>query len=504
MPDQAKQKLFNHEAPVAHKIRYIVAGLQLLSGITAFIGLRLYFSSYFEALPGAARFLILAAVGLLLVGPAEIGIRLTWSYIVRSILQKQYKGINAASLAVVALAAVALTCYSFILSQYATKRSVKAAAPDIETANVAPIDSTYLEALELIDQRHAEERAEIRDRHRERIEAERGRYTALIRTKEIEILNYQQREQSTGRKYTTRINRARSDIAQLTADQAAAVALIREQENTSLANLEARKAAQADNAIQDKQTDRNAAQLAANEATNENRELAAVFSSVVAGFAAWSVVLVVLFTAFLEMFYHKTGMERQTVLSNGDFQPAALLEIANFPAVYVRRHALNFFRTLYGRLPDLKLPPAPDKLDDYTGIQQERRKVAEGTDQAEKPDTIKNGDPAHRSSGKTGPDFIAWNLAEQLNETGPKARREIGFVTASKRGEGYTSDSIKKAPPTNIVYTTEAPDNLRTCHHCGEKYQYRHHKQKYCKDACRIEAWELRKGRKLKKKPRKT
>ncbi len=64
------------------------------------------------------------------------------------------------------------------------------------------------------------------------------------------------------------------------------------------------------------------------------------------------------------------------------------------------------------------------------------------------------------------------------NEEPP--RRPIGFHT------------------TKIVYENSGGANLRICEHCSKEYSYKHHKQKYCGDQCRMEAWEARTGRILK------
>jgi ribosomal protein S27AE len=46
----------------------------------------------------------------------------------------------------------------------------------------------------------------------------------------------------------------------------------------------------------------------------------------------------------------------------------------------------------------------------------------------------------------------------------------------------------------------DSNSNLRTCPNCGKQYIYKHHKQIYCCEECRIESWEKRTGKKFKKK----
>ncbi len=52
---------------------------------------------------------------------------------------------------------------------------------------------------------------------------------------------------------------------------------------------------------------------------------------------------------------------------------------------------------------------------------------------------------------------------------------------------------------TKIVNGAPAPERDRICENCKSPYIYRHAKQKYCSDECRVAAWENRTGAKLKK-----
>lgn len=56
------------------------------------------------------------------------------------------------------------------------------------------------------------------------------------------------------------------------------------------------------------------------------------------------------------------------------------------------------------------------------------------------------------------------------------------------------ADDFRSAATTIIV-----DDNRRICEHCKTPYQYRHAKQKFCSDGCRIASWENQSGKKLKR-----
>ena len=65
-----------------------------------------------------------------------------------------------------------------------------------------------------------------------------------------------------------------------------------------------------------------------------------------------------------------------------------------------------------------------------------------------------------------------------------------------------TSNDTNNDYSNTIVVHTENVHN-RICKNCHSGFTYKHHKQLYCTSACRIENWEKRTGRKLKKKSKK-
>lgn len=81
---------------------------------------------------------------------------------------------------------------------------------------------------------------------------------------------------------------------------------------------------------------------------------------------------------------------------------------------------------------------------------------------------------SHNGNGTTSPNGAPHNEAP---------RRPIGFLHYDENRQTKIVDGA----------------NTRTCDHCGKSYTYRHHKQKYCSDQCRMTAWETRTGTVLKR-----
>ena len=81
----------------------------------------------------------------------------------------------------------------------------------------------------------------------------------------------------------------------------------------------------------------------------------------------------------------------------------------------------------------------------------------------------------------------AFRLLE--NENHHTALKELKTIVAGQQANGNNENR-------NNDNRNDTKDG-RTCEHCNEPYMHRHHKQKYCSEACRIANWEARTGRKF-------
>ncbi len=81
-------------------------------------------------------------------------------------------------------------------------------------------------------------------------------------------------------------------------------------------------------------------------------------------------------------------------------------------------------------------------------------------------------------------------------DTPPAPSKRIGFVFG-------TAKPKKETLPNNENRTTiivnENSNGFRVCKHCQKEYIYKHNKQQYCSETCRVAAWEQRNGKRLKK-----
>lgn len=364
--------LFYHEAQTARKARYIIGGLQLLSGATALIGLRIYFDEWLSDMHWGLQYLIMAGIALVLVAPGEMGIRETWAYLFRALLNRFNKGLDLFSIILMCCVAISLTGYSFYLSQYATRNSLKRVAPTVELQDTREVSEAYEAEMGRIARDYATRRNDINTRYDELVQAEQNFYTNQITANEAKIDQYKKREWSTGQRYTSRINGLESKNLELETKLAESVKELKQKQNGELAAVETWRATAEQETREEKKTNKSTIVDRNQELEEENRAFANMFATLVARFAAWSVILVILFTGYLEVFYFKTGIKRVVKFRTTDFQAPVFVELLAFPYVYLSRHLANFVRSKYHTLPELMNAPGTEDLladsdfDDYT------------------------------------------------------------------------------------------------------------------------------------------
>jgi hypothetical protein len=90
-------------------------------------------------------------------------------------------------------------------------------------------------------------------------------------------------------------------------------------------------------------------------------QFAWIFSTLVSVVAALAVLFVFLLARFIELFYHRTGVERVVFAENEDISGGVIADVLRFPFVYFTRHTSAWIQERYAALPAPKppLPPSP-------------------------------------------------------------------------------------------------------------------------------------------------
>ena len=89
------------------------------------------------------------------------------------------------------------------------------------------------------------------------------------------------------------------------------------------------------------------------------------------------------------------------------------------------------------------------------------------------------------------------------NEEKQTAAESFSFSQNGQQRKPITANmsANDRAHATKVVDTETiiVNDGKRICGHCKTPYVYRHQKQVYCSDQCRIDAWQLANGREVKR-----
>ena len=366
------KNLCHHEAQTARKAGYIISGLQLLSGTTALIGIRLYFSDWLDEMSIIMQYVVMAVIAFVLVAPGEMGIRETWAYLFRAVLNRYNKGLNLFSLILMGFVALFLTSYSFYLSQHATKSSMQRAAPKVELADTKDISQSYNQEVKRISQDYSTQKNDINQRYQGLITAENTYYDNQIQGNEAEIDELRRKGWATGQRYTSKINALEKKNRELETERAEKIKSLKEKENGELEAVTTWKRSAENEAKEEKQNTKADIQGRNREIVEENKAFAQMFSTLIARFAAWSVILVILFTGYLEIFYYKTGIKRVVQFRSTDFQAPVFLELMKFPYVYVSRYMTNYVRARYDKLPNIVPAPGTEDLVDHIREEEDR------------------------------------------------------------------------------------------------------------------------------------
>jgi hypothetical protein len=386
----------------------------------------------------------------------EVGLRKFAPYSVRSILHKKYKGLDMVMTLFIILATAGLLTTSGLLSFKGSKTVVEVVAPDpdLQTDDKAILRFNQ-DAKALTDQYRADSAA-VSTRYSDQIKAKQAYYAALIDVEKNKLQNYIDRERRTGQSYITAKGRIKSQIKALQADQQKVVSDLRSDQGEEMKGLITAKAAQLDLRRLELRTAKEDVRTANISATDRREKLVSGYGSGLAWFTVFGLVVFLVSVILSEVHKKGSGIEEKAQPAQYDFMPSILSELTTAFNNHYQYQSRRLVYWIEGKTPAAQLPKAPNDLYDLTGLQQKKFNVTK--------------------------EDLERIQADQAK------RRQIGFKLPS-------NDTNENRLNENR-YTNE---KQRTCHNCEKQYTYRHHKQKYCCDQCRIEAWEKRTGAKLKK-----
>jgi len=411
----------------------------------------------------------------------EIGLRKFTPYSVKAFIHKRFKGLDLAMTIFILLVTIGLFMLSGTLSFQGSKEMVKIAKPTPELATTENLDSNYQKQKAEIQTAFSLDSAIIANGYLQQIVNQNERHRALISQQDSKLKQYQRKEQRTGFSYQTKKESIRGKIASLEAEKAA-----------TIGEMEALQAIELKDLMTSKNSNKIALEsryLAKIEEVKANNTLIQKRSERTTLFygngLAWFTIIclfVFLFAVVIEEIHKKGSGIHQVAIPNqyhfSESVVAAFLNMMDEKVNYILRAKIKQWAA---KTPPPPLPTAPPNLYDLAKAKQQKI-VFEVLDNGHKKYFLSNENP----------------LLEKVNQAN-------GVYKNMANGEKviFEEKPIKKELIRKSYNDKKAEESERICLHCSTAYVYRHHKQKYCSDDCRINAWQERTGKKLKKKKRK-
>ena len=392
---------------------------QVVSALTEIGGIFAASLSMLQPIFGNIAIYAAATIAILGTVTLEVGLRVVIPQMVDAVLYKRWQGLHLAMSIAVFILGMILLGTSGILS-YKNSQTV------VDTVVQEPtIDSTKIVASKL--ERDSAEAKLIADYRREgtaitrqfqnRTETTEAAYKGKLGSAKRELSNVYNKERRTGNSYATAKDKARQKIADVKAEQAAALAAITAERGKALTALKAEhKAAIAQ--LQTKYSDDIAEIKSDHQAASTERDN--TVTAYGGGLAYFTIICLFIFlsSVILERIHHKgSGIKETIELSQYDISPAWYTEGWNAFKERVQTNIRSRIAAFAEKTPAAPLPTSPNELYD--------------------PTTLANLEIALRLKMEEGED------EDRVIEIEPK-RRQIGFQTRQTRGGTHT-----KKPPNS-------------------------------------------------------
>ena len=415
----------------------------------------------------------------------EIGLRKFTPYSVKAFIYKRFSGLDLAMTIFILLVTIGLFTLSGTLSFQGSKEMVKIAKPIPILATTNKIDTTYQKDKAAIQTTFSLDSATIAKGYIQQLATNKQLYKALVEQQQSKLNQYQRKEQRTGLSYQSKKEAIRGKIASLDAENA-----------TKKGNMEALQATEIKALINNRKKDlatiesRYLAKVQQIETDNTMVLLRSESTTLFYGNGlAWFTIIclcVFLFSVVIEEIHKKgSGIKQVAIPNQYHFSESVVAEFMNMINEKINYKLRTKINEWAAKTPPPPLPTAPPNLYDLEKAKQQRL-VFE----------IEENDKAK------------YYLSSQLPQITPVESLVQNGNGVLKNGANGTATLVKEKPIEKTLIRKSLNDekvkeHQRICEHCKTAYIYRHHKQKYCCDKCRIMAWEQRTGKELKKKKKK-
>ena len=444
-------------------ISQLVSGLTEIGIIYSIILSRLY---HFDPLKAEIIAIIGAIIGTAFL---EIGLRKFTPYSIKAFLYKRFKGLDLAMTIFIVLVCIGLFSASGTLSFKGSKDLVVIASPTpiLETTN--EIDNNYSERKAELKTIFSTDSLVIANGYSKQMTTENNRFNSLVDKEKSDLNRLIRKEERTGLSYRTRKETIRGNIASLEAGRNTEISRLQALQSKELRALTVNRRSDIKAIEQVHQNDR--AKIEGNNIATLTR--AETNTAYYGNGLAWFTIAclcVFLFSIIIEEIHKKgSGIEQIALPNQYYFSQSVLADFTNMVSEKVNYKVRNRIKQWANSTPPPPLPLAPPSLYDLSNANQQKVLF-----------TLEETNNQY---------YVLKNRLMDIDQQ-PEIKRRIGF--------NVDNDDIRKS-----YNDTNTPNKERACLNCSTTYIYKHHKQKYCTDDCRINAWEKRTGKELKLKKKK-
>jgi len=499
----------------------------------------LIFSSLANIFPAVA--FPVAVVGCV-IGTAflEVGLRKFTPYSVRAILYNRFQGLDRIMSIFVLAACLLLLGASGFLSFKGSKTIIEAVAPPPATITTASADSTASAAKAETMEQYRADSIGIASRHAAQAQALKTSAASAIAAEKIELRNIEAKERATGQTFGTQKREARKRVADIEAKRDAQLAQLGADKATALVSLTADRRSASQRIEADHSARRDSVITYNNGAVEQAAKQVKTYGKGLAWFTVVCLIVFILSVALNEVHAKGSGIEEVPQPTQYLFAESIVAEFLNAASERLNYNLRSRIRRWSDKTPEPLEPKLPAVLYDLADTAMRRRKitpppVANATSNSTSNQALFQIPPglltrrgsqniARNAGGQVEADFYqntVFSLIRQAEKAAadvktalelsaldivgmylnkpadsPEVNTFFQRCKAYHEGKGENPFTFKRT----VIQGFNKPgntENTRKCQHCDKPYIYGHHKQKYCSEACRIAAFEARKGKKL-------
>lgn len=347
--------IFSHDAPLYQIIKFSVPVFILISSLTVFGGVRSHISDYLQSyswlvtVPGYGF-----AYTIFSLAPDVLNSILA-AYIVRSLLNKYKQGTDIILNVFALILVVFLTRYSYNMSQFSAGAVSSEIGQETEVIDLSEINDSYSTEKKEINDSYKTDKQDAENQYNENLGVLNQKYENLSNPLREKIQKFEKNRTDDNTKWTDReIRKVQNQITSTEKLQIEEQQKLLKEKQDKIAGFQATRDQSLAILENNKKTDRNTTQSLKEKKNAEIDQANGFLQSELEKIAGYAIFVVLVLVSLKEIIHFRNNVEPKPILSQLDFQYNWIQEVIGFPYEYLRRHAVNYFREQYDKLPQLK------------------------------------------------------------------------------------------------------------------------------------------------------